>query len=401
MTTPVMKPRRKAVIMTLGSSLLLVLWLAYSRSTSIPSVLPFTSRDQATDTFYKYNASSMTTQRRLLNTTTRTTTTTEPDDDEIALASMKEKLKPRPLLVNNNVSSHMLPQQFVHLHHMKTGGTSFDDLLTCLTKRFTQTQDIQVDHMTVHECSGSKWQRCLNGESTCRDKIGEAALLSYCAPLHYLSEFGWDYQSSDASFGAVTVLRHPVDRVWSQYRYVTKSYYKCRPLKEIYAELDAGLVTNQTMNRLSMQQLMNHQTVNLLTNNDIDAGDDYLSAHRQEDPELQTRIVEHAISSLKNFFTLVGVTEELDSFSDMLTQVFPWMVSNLPDPTNHRVCRLGHSNASPKNNKCGPDQTHWELPPHPDDETRAWIEKYNQMDLQVYEAAVKLVTLQKRALGIE
>jgi predicted CopG family antitoxin len=326
-------------------------------------------------------------------------TTTEPEDDEIALAAMKEKLKPRPLL---NVSSHLMPQQFVHLHHMKTGGTSFDDLLNCLIKRFQQTQDMEVDYMNVHECSGSKWKRCLNGESNCRDKILKASLMSYCAPLHYLSDFGWDYQNPDASFGAVTVLRHPVDRVWSQYRFVTKGYYKCRPLKDIYAELDAGGLDNTTIDRLSIQGLMNHQTVNLLTTTDHeDESVDYNQAHRQEDPELEKQMVEHAISSLNNFFTLVGVTEELDSFSDMLTQVFPWMAKNLPDPTNHRVCRLGHSNKSPKNNKCGPDQTHWDLPPHPDDETRAWIEKYNQMDMQVYEAAVKLVHLEKRALGMD
>lgn len=91
----------------------------------------------------------------------------------------------------------------------------------------------------------------------------------------------------------------------------------------------------------------------------------------------------------------------IPSFFDMLTNVFPWMIHILPDANNHRVCRLGHSNASPQNNKCGPDQTPWDLPPHPDDETRAWIAKYNQIDLQVYQAAVKLVKLEKRALGIE
>jgi hypothetical protein len=32
-------------------------------------------------------------------------------------------------------------------------------------------------------------------------------------------------------------------------------------------------------------------------------------AHRQEDPDLQRAMVEHAILSLNNFFTLVGVTE--------------------------------------------------------------------------------------------
>ena len=80
------------------------------------------------------------------------------------------------------------------------------------------------------------------------------------------------------------------------------------------------------MDRLSMQQqLMNHQTVNLLTKSE-DQDVDYQNAHRQEDPELEQAMVKHAISSLDNFFTLVGVTDELDSFSDMLTKVFPWMV---------------------------------------------------------------------------
>jgi hypothetical protein len=92
--------------------------------------------------------------------------------------------------------------------------------------------------------------------------------------------------------------------------------------------------------------------------------------------------------------------KELDSFADMLPMVFPWMAQTLPPPNHHRSCRLGHSNPTPKNNKCGPDNTHWELPAQPDAETRAYIEKYNQMDLQVYQAAVQLVQLEKRALGI-
>jgi hypothetical protein len=48
---------------------------------------------------------------------------------------------------------------------------------------------------------------------------------------------------------------------------------------------------------------MNHQTVNLLTK-PTDHDDDHVDhsmAHRQEDPELQKAMVEHAISSLNNF----------------------------------------------------------------------------------------------------
>jgi hypothetical protein len=84
----------------------------------------------------------------------------------------------------------------------------------------------------------------------------------------------------------------------------------------------------------------------------------------------------------------------------MLPFVFPWMAQTLAPPDHHRSCRLGHSNVSPSNNKCGPDNAHWELPPQPDDKTRAWIERHDLMDLQVYEAAYKLAQMKKRALGM-
>lgn len=48
--------------------------------------------------------------------------------------------------------------------------------------------------------------------------------MSYCAPLKDLPAFQWDSTKDDIH--AITVLRHPVDRVWSMFRFQTKGCYK-------------------------------------------------------------------------------------------------------------------------------------------------------------------------------
>ncbi len=59
------------------------------------------------------------------------------------------------------------------------------------------------------------------------------------------------------------MLRHPVDRVWSMFRFQTKDCFKCRSLTEFYRIMDAGNVTE--MKPTCYEQLQNHQVANLLT----------------------------------------------------------------------------------------------------------------------------------------
>jgi hypothetical protein len=295
-------------------------------------------------------------------------------DDTAALKALSEKLTPKEFSMDSKV---MLPNQFIHLHHMKTAGTSMDQLLKCGMERYKSVQSLEISYTSIHECSKSRYERCLSGEDqSCKSRIQRAAFMSYCAPLKDLAAFGWN----NPEVQSVTVLRNPVERVWSMFRFQTKQCYHCKPLVEIYQDID----TKQPgLNQLCIDQLMNHQSSNLL-NTEWDAS---------ADPE---DLVAQAIDNMKNFFTVVGLTEQLEATVEMVGHVFPWMNETIAG--SGKGCKLTHANGSPKNNRCGPDNTHWDLPDQPDNETRAAIEAHNQMDMKLYEAAVQHFEHQKLAL---
>ena len=48
--------------------------------------------------------------------------------------------------------------------------------------------------------------------------------------------------------------------------------------------------------------------------------------------------------------------------------------------------------------RCGENGGNWDLPDHPDEETRKVIEDHNQLDIMVYEAALQHFQLQKLAV---
>ena len=110
-------------------------------------------------------------------------------------------------------------------------------------------------------------------------------------------------------------------------------------------------------------------------------------------------------------FTMVGLTEDMGNTAKIVGAVFPWLaeepagnlstsLSSPSDDAAATTCPMPRKNTSPSNNQCGPDHTHMQLPDHPDDETARLIEQHNQLDLQVYEAAVRHFELQKLALGL-
>ena len=307
--------------------------------------------------------------------------------------SMKKKLTPRRLLTDGHGS--LIPHQFLHLHNMKTGGTSLDSLINCGMNRLKKT--VHVNYTQIHECSEGYYSKCVSGESEqCLSSVREAAVMSYCAPLKDLATpFQWmnDPQSSSIH-AAVTVLRHPVARVWSMFRFQTKNCYDCRNLKDIYAELDKG--GDAGLRDTCRLQLLNHQARNLLLQspeNGIPDTDDY---------------AEEAIHNLKTVFSMVGVTEDMPNTAEIAGRVFPWLakdvdwknvfdVDTLSGDTS--TCSLPHSNASPQNNRCR-NGKHWRLPDYPDKETAAAILAHNQVDLKLYEAGLKQFKLQKLALGL-
>lgn len=338
-------------------------------------------------------------------------------EDESELKAMKKRLAPKYLLLANDstTSVTLAGHQFLHLHHMKTGGTSMDGLIDCAMSRLNSA-GFKAAYTNLHECSEGYYSRCVTGQSEqCLKSVRGAAVMSYCAPLKDLSNpFQWidkntQQNTSAPIYAAVTVFRHPVARVWSMFRFQTKYCYNCRPLREVYAEIDAAEnnETTTTLKSMCKLQLLNHQTRNLL------------SAAPESDVPNSIAYAQEAVQNMKTVFTMVGLTEDMESTTAMAGRVFPWLAETLQweealGGSNYSIlstaaaadaakrrCTLPHANASPNNNRCGSDgASHWDLPDKPDEETARIIVEHNQMDLKLYEAAVAQFQLQKVALGL-
>jgi hypothetical protein len=294
----------------------------------------------------------------------------------------------------------MVPHQFLHLHHMKTGGTSIDRLLRCSMDRLKKEANYSVPYYSIHECSRKRFATCLTDpENMCREKMNDASVMSYCAALKYLGDFGWwNNGNKDNNIKAFTVLRNPIDRVWSMFKFQTKNCYKCMPLKEIYQKLDKGEDTG--LDKLCLDQLQNHEVNNLLSTEwplevtQLDIEND------SEHFDLSSKMVQEAVDNMKNFFTVIGITERLPETASILGTTFPWMhLEGSEKFGTTSECALPHANASPKNNRCGEKNTHWDLPKQPDEETYNLIAQHNGLDLELYEAAVEYFQLQVDALG--
>lgn len=347
----------------------------------------------------------------------------EPENDEVSkeeglINKIAQKLQPVEFqlfgeeeteqageLETGEITTHkkntLIPHQFLHLHHMKTGGTSIDRLLRCSMDRLKKEGEYVVPYYSIHECSRKRFATCLTDpENTCRAKMKDASIMSYCAALKYLDEFGWWLDGNkEQDIKAFTVLRHPVDRVWSMFRFQTKNCYKCMPLKEIYQKLEKGEDTG--LDKLCLDQLQNHEVNNLLstewpleiTQLDIENDIEHL--------DMSSKMVQEAVDNMKNFFTVIGITERLPETANILGKSFPWMsLEGNEEYGTTSQCELPHANASPKNNRCGEGNTHWDLPKQPDQETYDLIAKFNTLDLELYEAAVEYFEMQVKAMKL-
>jgi hypothetical protein len=358
---------------------------------------------------YYYYSDLPSSQQNQVASVVYSTPTEEDDyeftDDEVALLTNKLSV-PRPFSYNtaaSNTEGQVPTQQFLHLHHMKTGGTSMDAVLRCAHGRLESSahngdkKKLKIPYGNIHECGLQHYINCKTMQDpTCNDRVRDAAILSYCAPLKDLPAFSWN----ESPRGAITVLRHPVERVWSMFRFQTKMCYQCTPLLDIYKAIDNGSinVTQASHHEMGTQyrqgcidQLQNHETANLLSTEWEDR------TLKKDDTD--TERVQEAIANMKSFFTIVGLTEELNVTVQMVGHVFPWMQERVG--WSSKTCSLPHANQSPKNNGCGADRSHWELPSHPDEETRKAIEAHNQLDLRLYEAAKRHFALQKLATGLQ
>lgn len=331
--------------------------------------------DTVQSTVAQTPAETTTVQTTTVQTTTVPTTISKEDE---LMEKIRKKLQPHAL---NQTNGALVQHQFLHLHHMKTGGTSMDGLINCAMQRLKRDLGYSINYANIHECSQSSYRRCISGaDMGCRQRIKDASMMSYCAPLKDLGIFSWE-TTQEHPIRALTVLRHPVARAWSMFRFQTKRCYQCKPLKEVYAEYDKRS-KEELENDMCAAQLMNHQTRNLLTK--VEGTDE--------------EKVEQAIEDMHTFFTMIGLTEDMGTTAAMVGKVFPWLAETMNGTS--LTCPFPHANSSPRNNRCGPGGKHWDLPDEPDEETAELIRQHNQLDLQVYEAAVKIFEMQRKALDL-
>jgi len=307
------------------------------------------------------------------------------------LLSLAKRMIPRNLDTGN--STHPAsPAQFFHLHHMKSGGTSLSNWIGCAKSRLEQQQQqeqqqqenrsIRIPLTGLSECSWSSYHHCIKNENdSCRKRIESAAMMNYCSPLAVTNYFNWTHAD------AVTMMRHPVHRVWSMFRFQTNSCFKCTNLTQVYEDINSGNIEKYG-GGVCLAQLSNHITRNLLKN---------INVHDLDKAQLdEHEMLTDAIDSIRNRFTVVGIMERLEESIQMFGFSFPWLSEEMEG--TDKVCKFPHENSSPSNNRCGPGRTHWELPSDPDEETRRAIEEHNQLDIKVYEAALEQFELQKEAM---
>ena len=112
--------------------------------------------------------------------------------------------------------------------------------------------------------------------------------------------------------------------------------------------------------------------------------------------------------NLRDHVTLVGISDELPAFADMLGRVFPWLAEEVGGGGTGAgagagaagmTCALPHSNSSPRNNHCGRGGGHLDLPERPDAATAEAILRHNLLDLELYEAAQRRFQVQRQVLA--
>lgn len=240
----------------------------------------------------------------------------------------------------------------------------------------------------------------------------EANVMSYCASLHTVRTFGWK------DVDKITIIRNPVDRAWSMYRFKLSSCYKCQELKDVLRKIANGTFAHGSTGEEEEEpnfvygaanscavQMIGHQATNLLSSIEL-----YNVANDVRFPR-EREIVKEAVRNLRKEFTWIGITDRIEQSIDGMRSVFPFLAENLsdtvtvlqdmfqkdgerfalPEGYNDDVgCAFEHRNAG-RNPSCGTTEL--------DDETIALIEKLNHRDVAVYKAAVERFELQMEVLN--
>mmetsp|Transcript_15740 Transcript_15740/g.22381 ORF Transcript_15740/g.22381 Transcript_15740/m.22381 type:complete len:831 (+) Transcript_15740:30-2522(+) len=349
--------------------------------------------------------------------------------------------------------STTFPKQFMHMHHMKTGGTSVDGLIRCALNRQKELHNgTSINYGRMSEC-GSGVQSCMKTLASKLDatlsnnvfyrndapfdpadetdisvddmnvcKSSESNVMSYCASLHAVRTFGWK------NVDKITVIRNPIDRAWSMYRFTLTRCYNCQQLKDVLKQIlngtfvaSHGKKANEEDNKEVVPnflyepnnscavQLIGHQSTNLLSSVDL-----YNIANDVRFP-MDADIVHEAIKNLREDFTWIGLTDRIQESVEGFRQIFPFLAENLNNATkviqeefqsrgeeledntfalptgysDEKSCPFEHRNAG-HDPTCGTTEL--------DDETKEMIMKLNNRDMAVYKAAVERFELQMEVL---
>ncbi|KAL7467559.1 hypothetical protein ACHAXS_007813 [Conticribra weissflogii] len=352
------------------------------------------------------------------------------------------------------------PKQFMHMHHMKTGGTSMDTLIYCALRRQREVNHgVDINYQSLSEC-GPRVKICMDhladelnatvienvffrndesGNPVEDEKFdpadeslnipiddlnvcstAEANVMSYCASLHAVRTFGWK------DVDKITVIRNPIDRAWSMYRFTLQSCYDCQPMSDVlervangtfgskrsdqhYDENSEGRKFVYSPNDSCAVQMIGHQATNLLSSLEL-----YNVANDIRFPR-EKEIAEEAVKNLREEFTWIGLTDRLEESTNAFREVFPFLTENLSKeakrleeemrgygldvPENPfglsenyddlRGCPLEHANAG-RDPTCGTKEM--------DDYTISLVKKLSNRDVAVYKAAVERFEIQMEVL---
>jgi len=244
--------------------------------------------------------------------------------------------------------------------------------------------------------------------------------MSYCASLHAVRTFGW------SGVDKVTVIRHPVERAWSMYRFSLRGCYDCKEMKEVLRKVADGTFVEKrgwpklgkggeetekfvySPNDSCAVQMIGHQATNLLSSVEL-----YNVANDVRFPR-EKEIADEAVRNLREVFTWIGLTDRIQESIDGIRTVFPFLAENLNDAAtvfgdalkkngeevdgsfslpegynDEKGCPFEHRNAG-KEPACGTKEM--------DAETIFLINKLTARDMAVYKAAVERFELQQEVL---
>jgi len=247
----------------------------------------------------------------------------------------------------------MAPGRLLFLHVMKNGGTSVDRFLACKAQR--NIAGFKLSLGDVHLYEGVK----------------ECTAPTICS-TH--GEWRNRVELCGASFEAptkvFTVMREPIDRVWSMYNYQKAKEYEesgttFPPVDQMLSDCMHG-----TGYEFMCEAMMNHVTIQTL------ATSDNLLYNVSSCP----KCVEQAKGVMDNLDAIM-LMDDFDTFTDAFdhSNIF----SDNQEPTTFKEdCDLEHANPT-ECEVCTDEPTDYE---------RKMIEQYNQMDVELYEYAKEMKT---------